>query len=58
MATTKQRELIDRLANERVVPNKWRGMVHDVVYSTRDLTSAEASGLIGILLEAQRIKRS
>ena len=57
MATTKQRDLISKLAREREVPVRWRGMIDAVVFSDRDLTAAEASGLIGILLKAQRIRR-
>lgn len=57
MATTKQRDLINKLAREREVPARWRGMIDAVVFSDRDLTAAEASGLIGILLKAQRIRR-
>lgn len=32
-------------------------MIDAVVFSDRDLTAAEASGLIGILLRAERVGR-
>lgn len=57
MATTKQRDLISKLSREREVPTRWRGMIDAVVLLDRDLTAAEASGLISILAKAQRMRR-
>jgi hypothetical protein len=54
MATTKQLNLIQRLALEREVPDRWRGMVHAVVWDLRHITDVEAAGLIRELLKAER----
>ena len=50
----KQRELLERLAAERRVPIRYRGLIDEALWGVRDLSNAATAGLIGMLLKAPR----
>ena len=50
----KQRELLERLAVERQVPIRYRGIIDEALWGVRDLTPGATAGLIGMLLKAPR----